>query len=86
MANPPLLGRALTAPDECFPQMKQFSMKQMPKTTPGYSVAVWKEKTPDWGAACREVPPVPVGPPELRLSTLPVLQDPTHRSFLDPLD
>lgn len=28
---PPLL----TAPDECFPQMKQFKTKQMPKTTPG---------------------------------------------------
>lgn len=25
----------LTAPDECFPQMKQFKTKQMPKTTPG---------------------------------------------------
>lgn len=39
-AGPPLPGRALTAPDECFPQMKQFNTKQMPKTTPGYSVAV----------------------------------------------
>lgn len=38
-------GRALTAPDECFPQMKQFNMKQMPNTTPGYSVAVWKRET-----------------------------------------
>ena len=52
-AGPPWLGRTLTAPDECFPQMKQFNTKQMPKTTPGYSVAVWKRETPGWGAASR---------------------------------
>lgn len=38
-------GEALTAPDECFPQMKQFSTKQMPNTTPGYSVAVWEKRS-----------------------------------------
>lgn len=37
-------GKTLTAPDECFPQMKQFNTKQMPKTTPGYSVAVWEQE------------------------------------------
>lgn len=31
-----------TAPEECFPQMKQFRTKQIPKTTPGYRVAVCK--------------------------------------------
>lgn len=45
-------GKALTAPDERFPQMKQFNTKQMPKTTPGYSVAVW-EKRNRLGAASR---------------------------------
>lgn len=58
-AGPPWLGRALTAPDECFPQMKQFNMKQMPKTTPGYSVAVWKRETPGWGAVSRGLSPAP---------------------------
>lgn len=38
------IGKALTAPDECFPQMKQFNTKQMPKTTPGYRVAVWEQE------------------------------------------
>lgn len=33
-----------TAPEECFPQMKQFRTKQIPKTTPGYRVAVCKSK------------------------------------------
>lgn len=32
---PPPRRPVLTAPDECFPQMKQFKTKQMPKTTPG---------------------------------------------------
>lgn len=34
----------LTAPDECFPQMKKFSTKTVPNITAGYSVAVYKEK------------------------------------------
>lgn len=72
-AQPPLTGKALTAPDECFPQMKQFNMKQMPKTTPGYSVAVWKQEEPGWGASSRELPAVPVGPPDYRSSALHVL-------------
>lgn len=31
----------LTAPEECSPQMKQLRMKQIPKTTAGYKVAVY---------------------------------------------
>ena len=33
-----------TAPEECLPQMKKFRKKQMPKTSPGYSVAVCNTK------------------------------------------
>lgn len=43
--SPPAGSRgkgAPTAPEECFPQMKQFRTKQIPKTTPGYRVAVCK--------------------------------------------
>jgi len=34
----------LTAPDECSPQMKQLRMKQIPNTTAGYNVAVYREE------------------------------------------
>lgn len=34
----------LTAPDECSPQMKQFRMKQIPNTTAGYKVAVYRAR------------------------------------------
>lgn len=30
-----------TAPDERFPHMKKFRKKPIPKTTPGYNVAVY---------------------------------------------
>ena len=31
-----------TAPELCFPQMKKFRKKHVPKTIPGYKVAVYK--------------------------------------------
>lgn len=40
----PRMEEVPTAPEECFPQMKQFRTKQIPKTTPGYKVAVCKSK------------------------------------------
>ena len=37
-------ARLLTAPEECFPQMKKLRTKQVPKIRPGYSKAVWNTK------------------------------------------
>ena len=36
---------SLTAPEECFPQVKKLRTKQTPNKIPGYIVAVWKKNT-----------------------------------------
>lgn len=59
--------------------MKQFNTKQMPKTTPGYSVAVWGKKGARLGNCIQGTP---MGSLTTGFNPLLVLQNLAQAPFL----